>query len=224
MDLKIVQVPATDLSSPLYLSLCRLKYDILVQEQQKTVDHCDHRQRLVMDELDQHAVILVALKGDEVAGSIRLNFPGDHPTDYSLLKDAYRLDLFKDTGILSETFTVTRFLVATPYRNSRVAFQLVTAATAYTYTMLHKTLSIVGSTAAIYRFHSRLGYRRYTAEPVLFSEGMYVYPMVADLGNTQSLEAVRSPLVPLLGEKQKQIPGISSIVDGFVQRSPQLIT
>jgi predicted GNAT family N-acyltransferase len=223
MEIKIMQLYSSDTRDKLYYSLCQLKYNILVTEQQKNVANGDHQQQVVIDELDQRAVIFAAVKDEKVIGSLRLNFPGDHPADYEALNSSYRLDLFETGCVLKDTFTITRFLVAQSYRNSRVAYQLAATATSYVCNTLHKTISIVGSTPAIFPFHKRLGYRRYTAEPILFPEGMQVYPMLLDLNDASLLQSVRSPLLSMLTKDRPIFPDITAFLKNLVALAPQVV-
>src|SRR5208283_4149986 len=60
----------------------RLRYEVCVEERGIRPQYVDHEQRWIKDPLDETAIVLIAVCGGEVAGTIRLNCAADGPLEF----------------------------------------------------------------------------------------------------------------------------------------------
>ena len=120
--------------APIEVQLCRdasqkreaqrLRYRVYCGEHGRTSTHADHEAGLLKDRLDDFAHIFLAKSGDEVIGTLRLNFAregelGVLETLYGMHDSAHHPH---DTGIC------TKFVVHPDWRGSPVALKLIGAA------------------------------------------------------------------------------------------------
>jgi GNAT superfamily N-acetyltransferase len=106
----------------------RFRYLIYVEEMKRKQVYADHVRRRIVDPLDEGAINLVAWSGEEVVGTLRINFPRD-----SFIG---QYEEFYEMGSVGEdhpqhTSINTRLMVAPHVRNTGLGLSLGLASYAY---------------------------------------------------------------------------------------------
>ena len=105
----------------------QLRYDVYCRELGRSSAYANHKEGLLTDRLDEFAHVFMARRGDEVIGSLRVNFANEG--DLGVLESLYGMrrsaDHPRSTGIC------TRFVVHSDWRGSDVALKLIAAATRF---------------------------------------------------------------------------------------------
>lgn len=102
----------------------RFWYDTYVTEMRRPVKNPDHERRLLVDELEDHSMILAAHAGGAVVGTVRLNVPSRGPTAY--YEALYQLAPSVDER--ARLAIVTKYMVDRRYRAGALPYELACAA------------------------------------------------------------------------------------------------
>lgn len=103
----------------------RLRYDVYIEELERTQRYADHARRTIEEPLDRHGKLLAAWDDDRLVGTLRINYPRDCALDeYERLYDMTRVGAAHPY----HTSIVTKLLVAADYRNTTLAYRLSMAA------------------------------------------------------------------------------------------------
>ncbi len=98
-----------------------LWYEVYVDEMKRTQSCADHLRRRLTDSLQSSAAILGAFCGNDLVGTVRVNYP--RLTSMGYLESLYELAAFGPDHP-SRTAVVTRIIVARNYRSSSVSVRL----------------------------------------------------------------------------------------------------
>jgi hypothetical protein len=175
-------------------AVCRFRYRVYVEELGKKLRHANHGEALLREPLDDDSVLLYALEGDNVLGSLRWTPCAPHLLAPQLCR---ALDLTRFTCLLRPeriSFT-SRFMVAARCRKSLVAGKLVQAAyhlareRGIQFDFIHVSPTLVS-------FYEHVGHRRYAGSFIDPDAGAQV-PMVLVLEDVEHLRNVCSPFLRL---------------------------
>lgn len=167
----------------------RFRYRIYVEEMQRRQKHADHQARRIVDPLDMGGINLVARRGEEVIGVVRVNLARDgHLGPYERF---YRMTE-RGADHPARTSICTRLMVVPEQRKGLLAVRLskaclsvgLRAGVRWTY---------IDCNDHLVPFFTGLGYRR-AGEPREHDEYGLVNVMLFDLDDTAHLEAIGSPL------------------------------
>ena len=174
-------------------ALHRFRYDVYVTEMHRVQLHADHRARTIIDPLDATGHDLLASRGAQVVGCVRLNLArdgglGDYEQFYAM-REAARLHP-KHSAI------VTRLMVAPGYRRTVLPAQLCTAV--YELALgLDVRVGYIDCNSHLRKFFRRLGFIAHVEEREHHEYGC-VQPMRLDMLDAGHLRHVRSPFLPVL--------------------------
>ena len=166
------------------------RYTVYVEEMGRRQIHADHWRRTIVEPLDEHAKVLVALEDDHVVGTIRINIGSE--SDLGTYPHLY--DMFWVGEHFHNRVSVTTKLMVSPkYRGGTLPVRL--ASTGYRLAAESRVLfDFIDCNAHLESFFTRLGYRRYRPT-VNHCEYGEVLPMVLMLEDTDHLVKVKSPLL-----------------------------
>ncbi len=190
----------------------RLRYDIYVNEGHAYKDVADHEHQFLTDAYDQSARLLHARVGDEVVGTLRLNWGADVPFSEEAMT-TYEFQRFLPVVPREQIIIFSRFMTRPDYRSTGLSFQLLSAMFAF---FVEHGLQLVFCDCRPHLINSymRLGFRTYTQtynDPIA---GLLV-PLVMVIEDLNHLEQLGSPLLPLLQDHpfESDIPAkVASII------------
>lgn len=208
--MQIIQTDSDEHRERIY----RFRYSIYVEEMGKPMPGADHERRTLRDELDERSTHLMALRGEELIGTIRITWGADGlPARFV---NWYGLDRFDGFPKKEISFT-GRLMVSEGLRSSAVSLALAREA----YRLGRERgvgFDFIHTTPALIPFFERLGHRRYASEfldPDLGSRT----PMVLVLGDVRHLDSCRSPFSSLARELNHHRP---EHADWFRNQFPHL--
>jgi CRP-like cAMP-binding protein len=177
-------------------ALMRFRYDVYVDEFGMT-EEADHDNRLLRDELDDHALNYALFDGDRIVGSLRGLVLADLP-DPSALMVRYELRPVVEAFGSSAVGATSRFILAPEYRRGTAIFRLMQQA------FLDGVgrgirLNFGDCSPHLLAFYEQMGYRRYTAGYNDTAFG-FKLPIMMVLRDRDYLRTARSPLLSLVDE------------------------
>lgn len=179
----------------------RFRYSIYVEEMGKPMPGADHVRRTLRDELDDRSTHLMALRGDELIGTLRITWGADGLPERFV--NWYGLERFM--GFPKEDLSFTgRMMVSAGLRSSAVSLALAREA----YRLGRERgvgFDFIHTTPALIPFFERLGHRRYAPEFLDPDLGPRT-PMVLVLGDFEHLDSRQSPFGPLARELNHHRP------------------
>lgn len=172
------------------LAVRRLRYDVYVKEQGKRPSGLDHGQRIVIDELDEGALILAGFLGNEAVATGRV-IPLQAIPATSDWRRFYMTDQFP----VSEDRAViySKLMIREGLRGSTIMPQLLIRA----YEHCREDgieLGFLHCAPSLVTLFEMLGCRRYQAGRIDAEVGLRL-PMVQLLGDTEHFASIRSPLI-----------------------------
>ncbi len=167
----------------------RLRYQVYVEDVGTQLEHSDGR---MTDASDDRARILVAVDGDEVVGTLRINWGDDAPFG-SKVEEIYQLSRFSSVVSDNQVVVFDRFVIKAEYRGTHVAFQLLTAITMFS---LEKNvqLAFCDCQPHLLNLYLSLGFQTYTTTFNYPGVGIVV-PLVLVCEDLEHLRQVGSPLL-----------------------------
>ncbi len=175
----------------------RLRYDVYVEELQRAQRHADHAQRRIEEPLDATGHLLAAYDGERVVGTLRINYAHDSElSEYAELYEMARVGAAHP----AHTSIVTKLLVASPYRNTSLAYRLCMAIyrRALADGILFDFIDVYPNRVA---FFERLGYRVHIPQAIHPEYGAVVVMLLA-MRDAEHLSKVRSPFLRYLQHAQ----------------------
>ncbi len=168
----------------------RLRYEVYVEELQRTQLHADHGRRVIEEPLDRTGHLLAASDGDRIVGTLRINYARTSDLgDYSTL---YQMDRV-GAAHPAHTSIVTKLLVANDYRNTTLAYRLSMAV--YRQALNDGILfDFIDVYPARVPFFERLGYCVHVPETVHAEFGT-VAVMKLSMRDAQHFRRVGSPFL-----------------------------
>lgn len=173
----------------------RFRYQVYVQEMNLFETAADHDHGRLVDAEDETARIFVALLGDEVVGTLRLNWGGDAPFAERKRCD-YDLDRFLNEVAPAQITVSSRFVVRDDLRGDLLSFQLIMAAA--TFGQEHGVeVAVCDCQPHLINLYRRLGFRSYT-ETINDPQFGILVPLVLIWQDVQHLERVGSPFLSMV--------------------------
>jgi predicted GNAT family N-acyltransferase len=190
---------------PTLVQVCRLRYEVYVEEMKKPYAQADHEARVLREPADDHSVVLAAFSGDRLVGTGRCalaswpGVPGSVATDLGV--DAWARLVGRN-----RIFVTSRLMVALAFRGgSRVPSALVEAM----YIVAREVGAAVGLCAtrgSLIRFFERYGFRRYGDPFFDRQSGLQQASMALMCEDVEHLERIRSPFRRYAGNYTNQPP------------------
>jgi len=183
------------------LRVFRFRYEIYAEELNKKLTGIDHHRRLYADELDQDALILVAIDPEtgRIVGTLRSNCPGTAPLSETLGKKLNMEPVLRLLG--PDQVGYSSALMVDPVYRGRTA-----ASPLFLHLYRHlldsgRTVELCVAEFALVHLYYQLGFRPY-GRPFRPHEtaGLRV-PLALCLRDRQYLDKVRSPFLKALPEE-----------------------
>lgn len=167
----------------------RLRYEVYIAEQGKPYPEADHTQRMLSDELDETAEIIVAESSGHIVGTVRANWFDSASTRLRYL-DMFQM--VEDKPTRAERVAVCSRLAALPgHRHSRARELLFESI--YEVGLARSTeLCFATCTPALVRMFKQYGFREY-ATPIDDLIAGKLCRMLLVLDDLDHLASVRSP-------------------------------
>lgn len=173
-------------------ALYRFRYTVYMQEANTIQVYANHAKQIIEDPFDQSAYNFAAFRGNEVVGTLRVNFSRDSDLAYyEKFLDMYSVGSYHP----SATSISTRLMVERRLRGSSVAVRLAQASYAFA---LYRQIryNFLDCNDRMVRFFGRLGYvRQGYAEHPDYGFGAV---MRLDLLDRINLIRTRSPFLDVL--------------------------
>lgn len=153
----------------------RIRYEVYCEELGRSSPFADADKRIIADDLDTFAHVLVALLGDEPVGTMRLNRAGEGPLGplaelYGMHNSGHHPDF---------TSVCTKFIVRKAHRYSQASFKLM--ATAVDFGMRSKVKeSFIDCIPQLLPFYMSMGFRQ-SAPAFLHRENGRSVPLMLDI-------------------------------------------
>lgn len=190
----------------------RFRYSIYIEELHKSLAFADHRQKLLRDEIDDHATIFYVRDGARIVGTVRSLNAGDYlPASYNQWFDIDRLK-----AIPRRDFNFTsRMMIEASYRGTAVAHIMI--GRGYEAGRLEGCwLNLIHCAPCLVALYEKLGYRRIGTRIVNTDVGQHLtMALVGD--DLTYLGAIRSSLLPLAS----RYPGDSGHGQWFKDTFPE---
>jgi hypothetical protein len=168
------------------LRVCRLRYEVYIDEMGRTQQFADHERRRIREPYDDYSNIFFAEVDGEVIGTVRSTFAGEGPLECEELYYLRRFPL--DRRRISMT---TKLIVREQYRDSMIAARLAMA-TFESGAASGIRLDFIDCDTHLRHFYEKMGHRTYHP-PIDHPEYGHVLPMVLALDDVAYLESIRSP-------------------------------
>ncbi len=181
------------------LRVFQFRYQVYVEEMGKLQEHANHRLKTVQEPLDRTGIILAALRGESIVGTVRTNRVRDGVGQYW---DFNRLGEF-DPWILDRAVITTKLLVARNVRESIAGLGVRLATTsfqiAYESGVRYSFCDCNPVPRDIERFFLKLGYRRIMPRFVHpeYGPSTSMFMCMADI---EHLRTVKSPFARIVEE------------------------
>jgi predicted GNAT family N-acyltransferase len=171
----------------------RLRYDVYVREMKHCSRYANDAECTITDPLDVHAVIFVAVDGERVVGSLRLNLGVDG--DFGEYTALYQMHEFGPYFPRSMSIT-TKLIVAKEYRTSTLPLQLAMEAFK-TARDAGVCFDLIDCQPHLRGFFRKLGYRQVMPHIDHPDDGKHI-PLVIALQDAAHFSRVRSPFRKLV--------------------------
>lgn len=153
----------------------RIRYEVYCEELGRTSPFADVENRIIADDLDNFAHVLIALQGDEPVGTMRLNRAGEGPL--GALVELYGMQ--KSLHHPGFTSVCTKFIVRKAHRYSQASFKLM--ATSMEVGMRSKVKeSFIDCIPQLLPFYMSMGFRQ-SAPAFLHRENGRSIPLMLDV-------------------------------------------
>ncbi len=179
-------------------SAFRLRYQIYVQEMNIFRDRADHQRKILEEDEDQRARLLIASKGGEAIASMRLTWGGDGAFSEEM-RSTYSLERFGGLVAPEQITIATRFMVFEDYRNTAVPFRMIVEAIKFG-VRKDIVLGFCDCQPHLIGLYQRFGFRPYRQTYNDPGFGIMI-PLVLVLGDLEYLRRIGSPLVKLMRGK-----------------------
>ncbi len=175
----------------------RLRYDVYIQELERSQRYADHGRRTIEEPLDHSGKLLAAYQDDRVVGTLRINYA--RTCNLSEYESLYQM---QRAGAAHPDYTsiTTKLLVAADHRNTTLAYRLSMAAYSQGLCdgILFNFIDVYPQRVA---FFERLGYRVHVPETQHPEYGT-VAVMKVDMLDAAHFQRVGSPFLRFLQHAQ----------------------
>jgi CRP-like cAMP-binding protein len=153
----------------------RLRYEVYCEELGRSSPFADKEKRIIADDLDTFAKVLIAVQGEEIVGTMRLNAAGEG--SLGALVELYGM---KNSIHHPEATSVcTKFIVKKAHRYSQASFKLM--ATSVEFGVRNKLKDcFIDCIPQLLPFYMSLGFRQ-SAPAFLHRENGRSIPLVLDI-------------------------------------------
>ncbi len=198
-------------------SIYRLRYRVYVEEMGRQIASADHKQRLVIDDLDAWGFLVYVKLGPKIIGTIRNNLGGQDAFSPALVQ-MFSMDKFTsfNRGKQGQKFCFTsKYVVVPDYRRTSAAYMLV--AGSYEFWRDEGKIQFVfaGCNPSMVPLYERLGFRRFTNNVEIPEYGCMV-PLVWLVEDEAHMRAVGSPFYRNARKRRND----QSAADWFVREFP----
>ena len=153
----------------------RIRYEVYCEELGRTSPYADVENRIIADELDNFAHVLIALQDDEPVGTMRLNRAAEGPL--GPLVELYGMQ--KSQHHPAATSVCTKFIVRKAHRYSQASFKMM--ATSMDVGMRSKVKeSFIDCIPSLLPFYMSMGFRQ-SAPAFLHRENGRSIPLMLDV-------------------------------------------
>ncbi len=170
-------------------AIYRLRYDVYVEELGDREAHSHNR---LTDKLDNQARLLMAIEGDELIGTLRINWGGDGSFAEKFYQ-YYDLSRFSKAVTDEQMIVFDRFVVKPTYRGTQAPFQLLAAISIFSLEN-GVQLAFCDCKPHLLNLYHRLGFRKYTSAYDSGGVGILV-PLVFVCEDLDYLRQIGSPLM-----------------------------
>ncbi len=180
----------------------RFRYRVYVDELHKPLPSADHERRVVTDELDEHARVLVAVddSAGTIVGTVRTLFGARHPLPDEILDRLKLRPMVAALGMDHITHSGT-FMVDPAYRGLTIASQLVMHMVQLGFEV--DTLAdVCVAELALVKPYYQLGYRPYAAPFRPHDRAGLRVPLVWTVRDRDYLREVDSPFGHIISSEQ----------------------
>jgi ubiquinone/menaquinone biosynthesis C-methylase UbiE len=180
----------------------RFRYRVYVDELHKPLPSADHERRVVTDELDEHARVLVAVddSAGNIVGTVRTMFGARHPLPDEILDRLKLRPMVAALGMEHITHSGT-FMVDPAYRGLTIASQLVMHMVQLGFEV--DTLAdVCVAELALVKPYYQLGYRPYAAPFRPHDRAGLRVPLVWTVRDRDYLREVDSPFGHIISSEQ----------------------
>lgn len=153
----------------------RIRYEVYCEELGRTSPYADKEQRILADELDAFAHVLLAVEGDTPIGTMRLNRPKEGPL--GALEQIYGMQASPHHP--ANTGVCTKFIVKKSHRYGQASFKLMSTSVLLGLQQDVKSCYI-DCIPQLLPFYMSLGFRQ-SAPPFLHRENGRSIPLVLDM-------------------------------------------
>jgi predicted GNAT family N-acyltransferase len=175
----------------------RLRYEVYVAEQGKPYPDADHRQRLLVDELDEAATILIVEEAGQVVGTLRANWFNSQAAQREYPEMFTRIRASDVEA--SRVAVCSRLAVRPDHRHSRTRGLLFESI--YAIGLARETaLCFATCVPSLVRLFSRYGFHEYDRPFRDLTVGP-LHRMVLALDDLQNLERNRSPFLQVANKR-----------------------
>lgn len=174
----------------------RFRYDLYCREQRVLLDFADHEREILSDDDDRAATLLAARDGEQMLGTLRVNWAADGGFSDDLT-EALALDRVLELCEADRLAVLSRFLIAPEHRGDEVSLLLILAAAEL---VLERGIEVVVCDCEphLLGYYRQLGFRPYGR---LFSHATsLLIPLVLFIGDRTHLESAGSPVLGLFPE------------------------
>ena len=202
----------------------RFRYRVYVEELHKPLPSADHQRRVVTDELDRHARVLVAVddSAGTIVGTVRTLFGARHPLPDEILDHLQLRPMVDALGMDHITHSGT-FMVDPAYRGLTIASQLVMHMVQLGFEV--DTLAdVCVAELALVKPYYQLGYRPFAAPFRPHDRAGLRVPLVWTVRDRAYLREVDSPFGHIISDEQDDHGGtareIADLYEAF--RNPKV--
>ena len=196
-------------------AIYRLRYKIYVEEMHIFKDDADHEQKILFGEDDATARLLYAKLDGEIIGALRLNLGCDAPFSEQL-DTRYNLSLFRDTIKDGRMMVLTRFIIAEPYRNTTLGFNMI-GQVAETCIREKIEVAVCDCQPHLVSYYQRIGFKSYDCPVYGDPEFGILIPLVLVVGDTNYLKSINSPLLRAFS-RQTTNTNLVDVINGLLGR------
>lgn len=178
------------------LEAYRVRYAVYLEEQRKPYPSADHHQKLLSDDLDSSAAIILVASEDRACGTVRANF-----LDSASVRSAYehQIDLSLCSSIPDHNVSICSRLAVLPQHRGKTVCALLFSEI-YRYGLRRNTqLCFEACAPSLLPIFRRYGFREYLPPCVDPIVGQ-LHRMVLVLDDLAHLERVRSPFLQIAGQ------------------------
>lgn len=179
-------------------AIFRFRYQIYVEEMEKSVEHADYKNHILYDAMDDFSTILYALSDEsKIIGTLRVTFAPAEKFPQEIA-EIFHMSVFESIcgeNNSKQLALSTKLAVQSEYRNSTILYLLL--AKAYEIARQKKIqFNFGGANSCMLPLYEQMGYRQYTKNFTDPGYGLLI-PLVMVIEDIEHFRAVHSPFYRL---------------------------